>query len=76
MTDIESVRRYVNWREEELLLGRPNRTVEDFEEYLRVADMEDRLAEIRRLAGTDIPNDKGGFLKYEEKLLLIAELSR
>ncbi|MDL5351133.1 hypothetical protein [Microbacterium sp. zg-YB36] len=52
MTDprITAVEQYQAWSEEMILGGTPDPTVEQYQEYLRVRDMEDRMRQIRELA--------------------------
>lgn len=75
MDRVAEIRKYIEWTEEQILAGNASPTVEQYEEALRVTDLEDRMGEIHNLAANNVPNDKGGYLKPEERLALIADLS-
>lgn len=72
MTDprITAVEQYQAWCEEMILGGTPAPTVEQYEEYLRVRDMEDRMRQIKELATFDVVGTSDS-----EKLALIAGLA-
>lgn len=61
MSDIEAVRRFQEWQEERLTEGRPN-SAEDYEEFLRVSDLEDRLKSVREILEGDDDTEDALFL--------------
>ena len=46
MSEIEAIKKYLEWAEERRIAGEPH-SVEAYEEAMRVADLETRLAQIR-----------------------------
>lgn len=74
-TSVGAVKAYLDWQEEEVLLGNVHPTIDQYAEHLRVKDLEDRLAQILDLASSEIPDHKGGFMGDAEKLSLIANLA-
>lgn len=56
MTEIETIQVYLDWREEQVQAGKPA-GLEDYEEHLRVRDIEDRLDQIKTLATEGQPGE-------------------
>lgn len=57
-TELSTIRQYLAWQEEQILNGNASPTVEQYEEHLRVDDIEDRLNQIKQLATDGMPGEK------------------
>lgn len=75
-SQVEAVREYLAWSEEQILSGNPAPTIDQYAEHLRVADIEDRLDQIMVLATEGARDHKGNMMKGDELLSLIAGLAR